>query len=123
MQVQKLKDNAILPTYATPGSSGFDLYSTHDIDIYPGQRVLVGTGLVFNVPYGFEIQVRPRSGLAVKHGITVLNAPGTIDSDYTGELQVILINHGKDIFRVQEGDRIAQGVLQAVPDQVFFLKW
>lgn len=122
MNIKKLKDNAIVPTYATAGSAAFDLYSTQDIIIEPGNRELVSTGLSFEIPEGYEIQIRPRSGIAYKWGITVLNSPGTIDSDYTGELKVILINHSESdySFRVCEGDRIAQGVLAKVePHQQF----
>lgn len=102
-----------LPSYATPGSSGMDLRAAVDNDliIVPGERALVPTGLMMEIPRGFEGQVRPRSGLAVKHGVSVLNAPGTIDADYRGEVKVILINFGKDDFLIKRGDRIAQLVV------------
>lgn len=99
------------PEYATEGSSGFDLRASEDSTIEPGNYEIVPTGLFFEIPNSFEIQVRPRSGLAAKHGVTVLNTPGTIDSDYRGEIKVILINHGKETFKIQKGDRIAQGVI------------
>jgi dUTP pyrophosphatase len=99
------------PEYATEGSSGFDLRASEDSTIEPGNYEIVPTGLFFEIPNSFEIQVRPRSGLAAKHGVTVLNTPGTIDSDYRGEIKVILINHGKESFKIQKGDRIAQGVI------------
>jgi dUTP pyrophosphatase len=120
LQIKKADDRAIIPTYANEGDSGFDLYAIAEVFLYPGQRALVSTGLIFNIPKGFEMQIRPRSGMAIKSGITVLNTPGTIDSSYLGIVGVILINHGKDIFKVQEGDRIAQGVIAAVCDQATF---
>jgi dUTP pyrophosphatase len=91
-----------------------DVVSAEDVTIDPGARHAVATGLAVAIPQGFEIQVRPRSGLALKHGITVPNTPGTIDSDYRGELKVILINHGADPFAVRRGDRVAQLVLAPV---------
>lgn len=103
-----------LPAYATTGAAGMDVLSAENVTIKPGQRHAVATGLAVAIPLGFEIQVRPRSGLALKHGITVPNTPGTIDSDYRGELKVILINHGSDDFAIQRGDRVAQLVLAPV---------
>jgi dUTP pyrophosphatase len=103
-----------LPSYATAGSAGLDLRSAAAVTLKPGERALVPTGLAIALPAGFEAQVRPRSGLAVKHGITVLNAPGTIDADYRGEIQVPLINHGQDDFTIARGDRIAQMVIARV---------
>lgn len=110
-----------LPTYATPGSSGMDLRAAVDEDviILSGERALVPTGLMMEIPRGFEGQVRPRSGLAVKHGVSVLNAPGTIDADYRGEVKVILINLGKDDFLIRRGDRIAQLVVCPVATSVW----
>lgn len=105
------KSNNQDPEYATPGSAGFDLRSNVDITINPGEFEKVPTGLFFELPPNFEIQVRPRSGLAAKHGVTVLNTPGTVDSDYRGEIIVILINHGKEPFKIEIGDRIAQAVV------------
>ncbi len=103
-----------LPAYATPGSAGMDVVSAEDVTIAPGARHAVATGLSMAIPQGYEIQVRPRSGLAFKHGITVPNTPGTIDSEYRGELKVLLINHGLKDFAIARGDRVAQLVLAPV---------
>jgi dUTP pyrophosphatase len=103
-----------LPAYATAGAAGMDVLAAEDVTLAPAARHAVATGLALAIPPGFEIQVRPRSGLALKHGIGVPNAPGTIDSDYRGELKVILINHGAEPFEVRRGDRIAQLVLSPV---------
>ncbi len=105
-----------LPTPASTGSSGFDLRAALDeaVVLRPGERLLVPTGLVLEIPPGWEGQVRPRSGLALRHGIGVVNAPGTIDSDYRGEVAVILINLGESPFTLQRGDRIAQLVIAPV---------
>jgi len=103
-----------LPHYATDGAAGMDVRSAEDVTIAPGARHAVATGLTLAIPQGFEIQVRPRSGLALKHGITVPNTPGTIDSDYRGELKVIMINHGAEGFAISRGDRVAQLVLAPV---------
>lgn len=103
-----------LPAYATAGAAGMDVVSAEDVTIAPAARHAVATGLAVAIPAGFEIQVRPRSGLALKHGITVPNTPGTIDSDYRGELKVILINHGAEPFEIRRGDRVAQLVLAPV---------
>lgn len=105
------------PEYATNGSSGFDLRANlpeEPVVIPSGEVRVIPTGLYFDIPENFEIQVRPRSGLAAKNSVTVLNTPGTVDSDYTGEVKVILINHGKEDFTVFHGDRIAQAVLASV---------
>ncbi len=103
-----------LPAYATDGAAGMDVVSAEDLELAPGARHAVSTGFALAIPPGFEIQVRPRSGLALKSGITVPNTPGTIDSDYRGELKVILINHGTYAFSVRRGDRVAQLVLAPV---------
>ena len=103
-----------LPAYATEGAAGMDVVSAEDVTLAPGARHAVATGLSMAIPQGFEVQVRPRSGLALKHGITVTNTPGTIDSDYRGELKVILINLGAEPFAIQRGDRVAQLVLAPV---------
>ena len=104
-----------LPMYATAGASGMDLRANMDesITLQPLQRVLVGTGLYIALPQGYEAQVRPRSGLAAKHGLTVLNSPGTIDADYRGEIKVILINLSEKDFIIEDGERIAQLVVAA----------
>lgn len=103
-----------LPAYATQGAAGMDVVAAEAVELAPGARHAVATGFALAIPDGYEIQVRPRSGLALKHGIGVPNAPGTIDSDYRGELKVILINHGADSFAIARGDRIAQLVLAPV---------
>jgi dUTP pyrophosphatase len=103
-----------LPAYASTGAAGMDIVSAEDVTIDPAARHAVATGFAVAIPAGFEIQVRPRSGLALKYGITVPNTPGTIDSDYRGELKVILINHGTAPFAILRGDRIAQLVLAPV---------
>ena len=103
-----------LPAYATDGAAGMDVVAAEAVTLKPGQRHAVATGLAIAIPDGYEIQVRPRSGLALKHGISVPNTPGTIDSDYRGELKVIMINHGTDDFPIARGDRIAQLVLAPV---------
>jgi dUTP pyrophosphatase len=107
-----------LPSYETAGAAGMDLRAAVPEDrpliLLPGRRVLVPTGLVFEIPEGFEGQVRPRSGLALKHGVTCLNTPGTIDSDYRGELKVLLVNLGDEDFEITRGMRIAQLVVAAV---------
>jgi dUTP pyrophosphatase len=103
-----------LPAYATDGAAGMDVVSAEDVDLAPGARHAVATGLSVAIPAGYEIQVRPRSGLALKHGVTVPNTPGTIDSDYRGELKVIMINLGTDTFAIRRGDRVAQLVLAPV---------
>lgn len=106
-----------LPKRMSAGASGFDLVAavSEDILLHPGKRMLVPTGIRLALPQGLEAQVRPRSGLAMKYGVTVLNTPGTIDSDYRGEVGVILINHGDDPFLIKRGLRIAQLVFQQVP--------
>ena len=107
-----------LPAYQTPDAAGLDLLAAipddQPVTLSPGQRALVPTGLVIALPAGFEAQVRPRSGLAARHGITVLNAPGTIDADYRGEIAVLLINHGEAPFSIRRGERIAQMVVAPV---------
>lgn len=103
-----------LPTYATAGAAGMDLRSAESLTLKPGARALVATGIAIALPENTEAQIRPRSGLAVKHGVTVLNAPGTIDCDYRGEIKVPLINHGSEDFIITRGDRIAQMVVAPV---------
>ncbi|MDI7864770.1 dUTP diphosphatase [Rhizobiaceae bacterium n13] len=107
-----------LPAYETDGAAGMDLRAAVDLDlplvIEPGKRVLVPTGFIFEIPEGFEGQIRPRSGLAFKHGITCLNTPGTVDSDYRGEVKVLLVNLGEGPFEISRGMRIAQMVIAPV---------
>lgn len=101
-------ENLPLPRYATDGAAGMDVVSAEDVTLPPGGRHAVATGFAMAIPAGFEVQVRPRSGLALKHGVTCLNTPGTIDSDYRGEVKVILANLGAEDFVIARGDRIAQ---------------
>ncbi|AGT43599.1 dUTP pyrophosphatase [Treponema pedis] len=117
----KLKKEASVPEYKTQGSAGADLraYIETPVILKPMQRYLVPTGLSVELPEGMELQVRPRSGLALKHGITVLNTPGTVDSDYRGELCVLLINLGSEDFKIEKGDRIAQAVISPVVQAEF----
>lgn len=111
-----------LPAYATPGAAGMDVVAAEDVTLPPGSRAAIATGFAMAIPTGYEVQVRPRSGLALKHGITCLNTPGTIDSDYRGEVKVILANLGAEPFAVRRGERIAQlvpaPVLHARLDEV-----
>jgi dUTP pyrophosphatase len=111
LKIKKLNDNAVIPCYATIGSAGMDLRASHDDIINSGQTGVISTGLAIALENGFEAQIRPRSGLAAKHQVTVLNTPGTIDSDYRGEIKVILINHSKTNFEIKKGDRIAQMII------------
>lgn len=115
MKTRKIKimlkhEDAMIPKYGTPRSSGCDVYSVEEVILAPGERKMVHTGIYLQLPEDVEVQVRPRSGLALKRGITVLNSPGTIDSDYQGECNVILINHGEDMLQIPAGERIAQFV-------------
>lgn len=116
LQVKKLHPDAKLPEYMTELAAGMDICALleNELVLEPGQRFLVPTGLAFAIPPGFEMQVRPRSGLAIKHGIALVNSPGTIDADYRGEVCVILINHGQESFSINPGDRIAQLIVAPV---------
>jgi dUTP pyrophosphatase len=118
VQVKRLRnyDGLDLPAYATTRSAGMDLLAANDgpQSLNPGERGMVSTGIAIALPPGFEAQIRPRSGLALKHGIAVLNSPGTIDADYRGEIGVILINHGTETFIVERGMRIAQMIIAPV---------
>lgn len=111
VKFRKTDPSATLPSYAHPGDAGMDLCSIEELVIPRGERRLVRTGLAMRLPPGYEAQVRPRSGLALKKGVTVLNSPGTIDEGYRGEIGVILVNLGEDPFEVRKGDRIAQMVV------------
>ncbi|MBC6441045.1 MAG: dUTP diphosphatase [Rhodospirillales bacterium] len=110
-----------LPAYATPGSAGVDLRAATDdtTTIEPGDHAIVPTGLALALPQGYEAQIRPRSGLAARHAVTVLNSPGTVDSDYRGEVKVLLINHGYEPFTFERGERIAQMVIAPVVQVTF----
>ena len=114
IKVKKLSNTAIIPTRQTTNSAGYDLYANEDVTIVSHGFAAVGTGISVEMPNNIEGQVRPRSGLAFKHGITVLNSPGTIDADYRGEIRVCLINHGEYDYAIHAGDRIAQIVFAAV---------
>lgn len=111
---ERLHEDAVIPRYQTKGSAGLDLHSVEAATILPGERAMIGTGLRINLQEGFEGQVRSRSGLAAKNGVFVLNSPGTIDSDYRGEIKVILFNSGKEPFNIKKEDRIAQLVISRV---------
>ena len=113
IQIKKLSDAVLIPKYETSGSSGMDIaaHIAENITINPGEKALIPTGFSLAIPHGFEVQIRPRSGLAAKKSITVLNTPGTIDADYRGEIKVILINLSKEKFIVRNGERIAQMVV------------
>ena len=114
LKFKRIHPDAVLPAYAHPSDAGMDVRSVEELAIAPGKRALVRTGLVMMLPQFYEAQVRPRSGLALKHGITVLNTPGTIDSGYRGEVGVVLINLGQEEFKVAKGDKIAQLVIAPV---------
>jgi dUTP pyrophosphatase len=117
IRVKRLNNGAGLPlqTYASAGAAGMDICAAEAVTLKPGKRAAVPTGFAFAIPIGFEVQVRPRSGLALKHGITCLNTPGTIDCDYRGEIKVILANLGDEDVSFERGDRIAQLVVAAAP--------
>ena len=128
IQIKRLPDSdasLALPEYATAGAAGADLRANfpaelrQGIEIAPGQRALIPTGLVFAIPEGWEVQLRPRSGLALRHGVTLLNSPGTIDCDYRGPVGIILINLGDEAFHVAHGDRIAQMIVAPAPQAMF----
>lgn len=114
IRFKRLVPQAVIPVQAHPGDAGMDIQACEGLTLAPGARTLVKTGLSVEIPPGMEAQVRPRSGLAFKHGVTVLNAPGTIDAGYRGEIGILLINHGSDTFVVEPGMRIAQIVFAAV---------
>ena len=111
--LKRLSKNVKLPIYKTSGASGLDIVANveSEIEINPGDKKIIPTGISVAVPENYEIQIRPRSGLAAKYNITVLNTPGTIDADYRGEIKIIIINHGQEIYKVTNGERIAQMVL------------
>ena len=112
LRIRRLSPDAIIPAYAHPGDAGLDLHACEDVALDPGVACLVPTGVAIELPEATEAQVRPRSGLALKHSVTVLNTPGTIDEGYRGEVGVVLINHGPTTFQVTRGMRIAQLVVQ-----------
>jgi len=116
IQIKKLHPDAVVPRYMTELAAGMDIQALNaePIVLKPGERCLVPTGLAMAIPPGFEVQVRPRSGLAIRHGIALVNSPGTIDADYRGEIRIIMINLGSESFTIQSGDRIAQLVVAPV---------
>lgn len=114
IRIKKLNENAVIPKYAHEGDAGVDFFATTSHIVKPGERCLVGTGLAFELPIGYELQIRPRSGLALKKGISIVNTPGTLDAGYRGELMIIIINHGNEDFEIKTGDKIAQGVFNKV---------
>jgi len=114
LKVEKTSEKAITPNYANKGDAGLDLYAINELILKPGERGLVHTGIKIELPENTEAQIRPRSGLALRNGITLVNAPGTIDEGYRGEIGVIIINHGQEVFKVEEGMKIAQMVIKPV---------
>ena len=114
LKIKKIKEHAIIPSYAKPGDAGMNLYAAETYLIKPGERQLISTGISTEFPEGYELQIRPRSGLALKHGLSIVNSPGTIDAGYRGEIGIILINHGQEEFNISKGDKIAQAVLNKV---------
>ena len=128
IKIKKLHNDAIVPKYQTSGSSGFDLHSIEDINIEPRMTALIKTGFCMSIPEGYEMQIRPRSGLSLKSKLRIANSPGTVDSDYTGEIAIIIDNiksedytnpSGLDIIKIKKGDRIAQGVIVPIIRAIF----
>ena len=119
VKISKIKENAITPCYAHKNDAGVDLYSTEDYVIKPGQIVLVSTGIRMAIPPGYEGQTRPKSGLALNHGISICNSPGTIDSGYRGEVRIIAINHGNKEFKIEKETKIAQMVFNKIETAEF----
>ena len=119
VKIKKIKERAILPHYAHDGDAGVDLYSTEDYVLKPGQRVLASIGIIIAVPQGYEAQIRPKSGLALNHGISVCNSPGTIDSGYRGEIGVIAINYSKEECKIGKGTKIAQLIFNKIEKAEF----
>jgi len=119
IKIKKIKENAIVPKYAHHGDAGVDLYSTEDYILKPGERTLVSTGIAIAIPPGHEAQVRPKSGLALKHGISIVNTPGTIDCSYRGEIGIIAINLGNEDFKIEKGNKIAQMVFNKIEEADF----
>lgn len=121
VKIKKLDKAARLPSYESTGAAGADIYAclAESVHVQPMQRVRIPTGLALELPPGYEAQIRPRSGTAFKHGLTVVNAPGTIDEDYRGELGILLVNLGKDTYEIKDGDRIAQMIIAPVHQALF----
>jgi dUTP pyrophosphatase len=119
VKIQKIKEDAIIPSYVHEGDAGVDLYAAEDYILKPLERVLVSTGIKIAVPNGYEAQIRPKSGLALNHGISIVNTPGTIDSGYRGEVGVIAINLGRGDFTIEKGKKIAQMVFNKIENVEF----
>jgi dUTP pyrophosphatase len=122
IKIKKLVEDAIIPKYQTSGSAGFDFHTVEDVTVFPKETKLVSTGLAFEIPEGYELQVRPRSGISLKTKVRISNSPGTIDSDYRGLVSIIVDNissHGSLPYEIKKGDRIAQGVICKVNQAVF----
>lgn len=119
VKIQKIKEDAVIPSYAHDGDAGVDIYSAEDYTLKPLERVLVSTGIRIAVPNGYEAQIRPKSGLAINHGISIVNTPGTIDSGYRGEVGVIAINLGQGDFTIEKGKKIAQIVFNKIENVKF----
>lgn len=119
VKLKRLHQDAVIPMYATKGSAGFDLHSIDSYEIKPKETVLISTGLSLELPEGYELQIRTRSSMAFKYGVVVLNSPGTVDSDYRGEIKVILKNTSNYTYTMCKGDRIAQGVIQEITQASF----
>ena len=114
VRIQRTHEHAVMPKYAHEGDSGMDIFSVQDMILKPGERALIPTGLKIAVPMGYEAQVRPKSGLALKHGVTIVNTPGTVDAGYRGEIGVIAINHGAEDYKVEKNQKVAQIVIPNV---------
>lgn len=119
IKVKRVHRDAVLPKYATEGSAGFDLYTVEDVSIYPNETKVISTGLKMEIPEGYELQIRPRSGISLKTTIRIANSPGTIDSDYRGEIGIIVWNVGNEKVDIPKHTRIAQGVLAKVDKAIF----
>ncbi len=118
IRIKKIRDNAVTPHYEHDGDAGMDLYAVEDSSLHPGERKLIPTGLQVEVPKGYEMQIRPKSGLALKYGITVLNTPGTVDSCYRGEVEVIMLNASDRDYEIKAGEKVAQAVIAKVEKAV-----
>ena len=114
LKLKKLRSDAKLPSYAHPGDAGMDIYSSEDVLIIAGKTKIISTGLSFEIPYGFEMQIRPKSGLSLNFGLTILNSPGTLDAGYRGELKILVFNTSDKDYEVKKGQKIAQGIVSKI---------
>jgi dUTP pyrophosphatase len=121
IKIQKINEDAAIPKYAHDGDAGMDVFSTKTCVLMPNHRILIGTGLKMEIPEGYEMQMRPKSGIALRDGITVLNSPGTNDSNYRGEIGVILINHSSKPYKIEKGQKIAQVVFNKIEKAKFII--